>query len=268
MYYSAYLLYLTCSLVIYYQIKKSYPLLVLYKNIAPIQNKMKLLTYNVQRLPFLVFRPCVDIPNMLNKYDIICLQENFTQIFREYKSHNVNCVIPSSSIYKMVSSGLAIYSKYPINYIKFVGFKNLTSVDKYVNKGFVIVEINGIVIVNTHLQATYTFKNSNFNNSNEQLKTILDEVIEYDKVLICGDLNFNLNDFEIDEPYKIICPPTPTHWAKMKSCFDIDSPVYKTGHFPFFFDGGFYKNITIENINTEMDDKYTDHQGVSFDIMS
>ena len=41
--------------------------------------KLKVLTYNIQRLPFM-FRPTIDIKELMKKYDIICLQENYCNI--------------------------------------------------------------------------------------------------------------------------------------------------------------------------------------------
>lgn len=263
-----YLLYLLCVTLIYYNVKKKFPLIVLHKNEGLVKNKIKLITYNVQRLPYIFLRPKIDIKKLIDKYDIVCLQENFCQLFSQYKSFDVNCVIPDCSVYKLVNSGLTVYSKLPLEYVKFVRFNNLTSVDKLSDKGFLIVKVNGIVIVNTHLQATYNLTNElHFQNSYEQVGMIINEVENYDKVIICGDFNIKLNEFKVNEPYKIACPNVPTHWSNMHSFLSGTSATEKNGMVPFILDGAIYKNLEIDNINVELEDKYTDHLGVSFEII-
>ncbi len=253
-------------IIIYYYIKKKFPYYILHNNIPHSKNKLKVLTYNVQRLPFLIFRSSLDINKLLKKYDIICLQENFCRIIENYDTGKVNCIIPECGFFKMVNSGLCIYSKFPIEYINFIRFDNLTSFDNFSDKGFLIVKINNIVIVNTHLQATYDLKNSYMSKSFKQLNLILDTIKNYDRVLICGDLNINLDKLRIEKPYKIFYPKYPSHWSKMNSYLDNTSAIYKRNYLPFYFDGGIYKNINLSNVKNEYDDDSTDHTGVSFDI--
>jgi hypothetical protein len=112
-------------LIFYYNIKKKFPLVVLNRNFNFKKDKLKVLTYNVQRLPYFIFRPIIDITKLLHKYDVICLQENFNQILSNYQSFDVNCIVPKCPFHKIVNSGLTIYSKVPINYIGFEGFNNL-----------------------------------------------------------------------------------------------------------------------------------------------
>lgn len=245
-----------------FKVKENFALSEKNKN---INNEIKVLTYNVQRLPYLI-RPKVDIKKLMNKYDIVCLQENFCNIIGSNKStFGYNCICPGGSIFKLVDSGLSIYSKYHINYIDFVRFNNLKSVDKLSDKGFLIVEINGIIFINTHLQATYNLKNNNFEESNEQLNQIFNYVKKYNKVVICGDINMNIQEFKFDD-YKNICPPYPTHWSKMESFISSTSAIERKGFLPYYYDGGFYKNVVIENISCVKEDEFTDHLGVHFKV--
>jgi exonuclease III len=229
-------------------------------------NEFKVLTYNVQRLPFM-FRPTVDIKRLMDKYDVICLQENFCNIFGSNKiSYGFNCVSPGSAFYKLVDSGLSIYSKFPIQFIEFIRFNNLTSVDKLSDKGFLVVQLNDLIIVNTHLQATYELDKSNFERSYQQLSQIVNYVRKYKKVLICGDINMNIQELPIENTFSKIYPPEPTHWTKMESFLSQTSADQLPGYLPYYYDGGFYKGINVKNIKCTKEDVYTDHLGVTFEI--
>jgi exonuclease III len=253
-------------IIIYYIIKKNFPLFVLHKDLSFNNKVIKVLTYNVQRLPFL-FRPCININDLLNKYDVICLQENYCDLFKQNNSYNVNCVIPKSSIFKIADSGLTIYSKLPIHYIDFIRFENLCSIDRVADKGFLIVQINDFILINTHLQASYNLTdNNNFTKAEEQIKTIINKVKNHNKIIICGDFNYNINEIEIND-FNNICPNVPTHWMQMGSILSKTSATKINNYYPYYFDGALYKNININNINVENYDNYTDHLGVSFDII-
>jgi exonuclease III len=227
------------------------------------KNKIKILTFNCQRLPFL-FRPSVNIENLIKEYDIICLQENFCSIFgiNKYLKKNYNCIYPAGSLFKLVDSGLTIYSKYKIDFIDFICFNNLKSVDKLSDKGFMVIKLKDFFIINTHLQANYT---KTYNNT---AKTQLNTILEYiklnnmEKVLICGDFNINLNELQIPD-YNISIPSIPTHWEKINnSIFNSSSAEEKKDMFPCYFDGYIHKNINMSNISVKKIDKYSDHLGV------
>ena len=228
--------------------------------------KIKVLTYNIQRLPYM-FRPNIDIKKLMEKYDVLCLQENFCNIVGSNKiSFGYHCISPGCPFYKLVDSGLSIYSKFPIKFIEFIRFNNLTSVDKLSDKGFLVVQLNDLIIVNTHLQATYELDKSNFERSYQQLSQIVDYVKKYEKVLICGDINMNIHELDINPEYNKIIPPQPTHWTKMNSILSRTSAEQLPDYLPYYYDGGFYKGINIENIECTKEDVYTDHLGVTFQI--
>ena len=228
--------------------------------------KLKVLTYNIQRLPFM-FRPTMDIKELMKKYDIICLQENYCNILGTNKfTFGYDSISPGCAIYKLVDSGLSIYSKFPIKLIDFIRFTNLTSVDNLSDKGFLVIQLNDLIIVNTHLQATYDLDTNNFERSYEQLSQIFDYVKKYKKVLICGDINMNIHEIKINNNFNKIQTIEPTHWSKMDSYLGQTSSEQLTGYLPYFYDGGFYKNINIDNIRCVKEDVYTDHLGVSFDV--
>jgi len=256
-------------LIVNYVYKKSKR--IVYNNDGIFDDKkkyMKVLTYNVQRMPYM-FRKNIDIKSLMETYDIVCLQENFTSFFGTNKNHfGCNCVIPGCNVFNLRDSGLSIYSKYNITYIDFIPFKILTSVDKYSSKGFLLVQIKDIIFVNTHLQSIY--KESDNEIVMKQLKQILDKCSVFFKVVIVGDFNINLNCFFYDEEtnFDVIKPPIPTHWNKPYEKYNTyASAVPGNNLFPYFYDGGFYKNVKVKNINTERHDMFTDHLGVSFDLI-
>ena len=78
------------------------------------------------------------------------------------------------------------YSKFPIKLIDFIRFTNLTSVDNLSDKGFLVIQLNDLIIVNTHLQATYDLDTDNFERSYEQLSQIFEYVKKYKKVRMIG----------------------------------------------------------------------------------
>ena len=252
-------------IIFYYQINKLFRTFYVYNTFDNINtNEFKILTYNIQRLPYL-FRPELNINNLLESYDIICLQENFCPIFG-FNKVNYTSIIPSSPFYKIVNSGLSIYSKYPIEYIDFVKFDNLKSIDRMSDKGFLVVKILDTYIINTHLQACYNFKEHHINETNHNLHNIIQYCKKYKKVLICGDFNLELNNLIIDDYNKIVTNE-PTHWHSMNSIFNESSATKKDKYYPFYFDGGIYKNLNINNIKTVNHDIYTDHLGVSFNLI-
>jgi exonuclease III len=248
-----------------YKINKLFPYIYIHNTFSTIDtNKLRILTYNVQRLPYM-FRPSINIKKLLESYDIICLQEQFCP-FTGFNREKYNSIIPSSPLHKLVSSGLAIYSNYPIQYIDFIRFNNLKSIDRLSDKGFLIVKINDIYVINTHLQACYNFKEHHTNQTNNNLHKIIEYCKYFNKVLICGDFNLDLHNINIDSYNKIITDE-PTHWHMMNSIFNESSSTEKKGYYPFFFDGGLYKNINIEDTKIVNYDTYTDHLGVSFNIL-
>jgi hypothetical protein len=229
--------------------------------------KIKILTFNCHKIPLYYF-PDVCIHKLISKYDVICLQENFTSILGTNKNHfGYNCVIPGGNILKLIDSGLSIYSKYNITYIDFIPFDNLLSVDKYSSKGFLIVQIKDIIFINTHLQTAYNECDNEI--IMKQIKSILNKCSIFFKVIIVGDFNINLKYFLYENNnFNIIIPKIPTHWNKPYQSYNTySSAVPENNLFPYFYDGGFYRNLDVKNINTKRHDMLTDHLGVSFDLI-
>ena len=128
--------------IFYYKIKQKYFLIENTLNLKT--NKIKILTQNIQRLPY-YFRKNVNIDNIMKKYDILCLQENFCSIIENNKKcFNYNCIIPNGSLFKVIDSGLSVYSKIKLKFIDFIRFNDLISVDKFCDKGFLVFKIYDI----------------------------------------------------------------------------------------------------------------------------
>ena len=232
-------------------------------NIQKDSNELSILTFNTQRLPYLLTRPYVDIKNLIKQYDFICLQENFCFIMGYNHHDDINCIIPSGHVFKILNSGLSIYSKYKMEYIGFVRFNNLKSVDKLSDKGFMIVKIKDLYIINTHLQANYSSNVKSITAIN-QLKLIFKHCKKFKKVLICGDFNLDIRTLKIPGIYKKVIPNKPTHWCKQDTILNISSAEKNLDMKPFYFDGAIYKNINTSNIEVNKIDDCSDHLGVSF----
>lgn len=234
-----------------------------------LNNKIKVLTYNIERIPIYI-RPKVDIDKLMKKYDIVCLQENFCNLIGSNKqSYQYNCIIPKGSFYKLIDSGLSIYSKYPIKYIDFIEFDESSLIESLASKGFLVVQIADFILINTHLQASLNIHNDNSNITLSQLNTILSYIKKhsYHKVLICGDFNLDLKQLSVNG-YNIISTDQPTHYVDYYSYFNPKTSAKPIeGFISFYYDGGIYKNISIGNIKTVINDEYSDHKGVSFNII-
>ena len=225
---------------------------------------LKLLTYNIQRLPYSI-KPNINIEKILSTYDIICFQENFCSLTGSNRdSFGYNCIHPPGSFYKLIDSGLSVYSKYQITFIDFIKFDNLVSVDRLADKGFLVFKINDLYIVNTHLQAVYK-ELDDVEIGLEQLNGIIEYCKDFEKVLICGDFNIDLREINLPK-YGKIQTKIPTHWSLMDGVFNSSSATKKENYLPLFYDGAFYKNIFIGNVKTESFINTTDHLGVSFEV--
>ena len=234
-----------------------------------LDDRIKVLTYNIERIPIYI-RSKIDIDKLMKKYDIVCLQENFCNLIGSNKqSYDYNCVIPKGSLYRLFDSGLSIYSKYPIKYIDFIGFDKTSLIESLAFKGFLVVQIADFILINTHLQASLNIYNDNSNIALSQLKTILAYVKKhnYHKVLICGDFNLDLKQLLVKN-YDKLSTTEPTHYADYYSYLGLKTSAKAIEGFTgFYYDGGLYKDMVVSNIKTVMDDEYSDHKGVSFEII-
>jgi exonuclease III len=228
------------------------------------ENKLRFLTYNIQRLPYF-FRPKLNIINLLDKYDILCFQEDFCPDINinEFKFYNI-IHIGADSHLKLVDSGLTIYSRIPLQFIDFIRFNNLDSVDKLSDKGFLIVKYSDIYIINTHLQASYNLIDGGSNIAKKQFKIIIKYLRKnkISKFIIMGDFNLELD--KLETKYLKLIPKKPTHYTEMSHILNKTSAFPQEGFLPLKIDGAVFNNIVIENSKTVKYDKYTDHIGVSF----
>lgn len=175
------------------------------------QEELSVITWNTYMLPAIARKTnqverAKLIGEQLNQWDhdVVCLQEMFHKRARKkviealkekypyYKRANKN------SLFK-VSSGLVVFSKYPITDHYYEKYKEKTSIEKYAKKGLqrVIIELpNGqkIQVFNTHLQAK----------SNEECKEVRKTQVEQIKnnilpnfpTIFCGDFNIKKDDKE------------------------------------------------------------------------
>jgi len=235
------------------------------KNDLLENNKIKVLTYNIQRLPYL-FNPSINLNNLLENYDIVFLQEDFFPDIEDNFKFNI-CHIGTDNKFKLIDSGISIYSRIPLQYIDFIPFSNLTTVDKLSDKGFLIMKINDIYLINIHLQSSYYENDNNDNVSQNQITQIINYIENnfIKKFIIIGDFNVDIN--LIKTKYSLIIPHSPTHYRKQNSMFYTSAfPI--DDYIKCKYDGAMYNNLNIKNINLNYFDKYTDHLGLSLEILT
>lgn len=234
------------------------------------KKNIKVLTYNIQRLPYLL-RPMVNF-NFLD-YDIICFQECFMDIMNLRNDYfEMNCCIPKSNYLFLIDSGLVILSKFKINYIDFITYKNMKSVDKLAQKGFLVCLINDILIINTHCQACYNKDNKLANIVNKQLEQINNYIEnikhKYKDILVVGDFNKCLTSITDFKGIKLQST-NPTIYDDELGLISKTSPNKKyKNQKPKWLDGGFmYGNLDCKSIKTVQLDNLTDHSGVEMNII-
>ena len=243
-----------------------------------IYSKPSIITYNIQKFPWSL-KTFSNIKNLLKQYSIILLQECFddtfftlTNDFPDYyiyrqKLNNIN----------ILSSGLVIMSKYPINNYSSYHFKNYNpcTLDCLSQKGFLVawVKINNqdICIINTHLQS------SDYNRYDvkaiAQLKEILDYInsingsiingsIINGSFIIGGDFNIDINDLSLTPNlnFSVISPQDPTIYIDFKTGKSISN--HKSGYEGLIFDYFITNKINISNVQT-INNNYSDHNPVS-----
>ena len=211
------------------------------------ESQINILSYNVQRLP-IFFRRDIDINSLIEKYEIICLQEHMSNIRYSIQSYGYNIIHPAAKSYKVVTdSGLTIYSIYQIEFLDFVEYDKSESIDRFADKGFLVVKILDIIVINTHLQAYGShIKYDQFKQLFDYINSKFDKTI---KIIIIGDFNLDLRTM-IVEHFDKISPLESTHFDKE----------------PQFIDGAFYRNLNILYTGLEKMDKLTDHFGVCMQL--
>ena len=269
-------------LIFFWYIKLKYSIigynyLETYKNYKK-RNNINIILYNIGLLPFKIKNLNI-LEKILNNYDIILLQEFFTNLFFNKKNWLLNfcknykyniVAMEESSIFsgKLVDSGLVILSKYPIVKVRKFNFdSNSFSYDTLIQKGFLnaLIQIGNkkISIYNLHNQSFYKkFVNPHFI-QNYQLKKLNDFINTNDKYIIIG------GDFNIESQYmrkhlknmKIYDSKYPTIYIK----YDQNNNEQNTNsekkeyYTPYYLDYFLTKNINMQvksYANTFSDHKY------------
>lgn len=143
--------------------------------------------------------------NMMEKMrdkdiDIFCLQENFKWFgcIGGYSLRNWGIKNGYNYISSKNNSGLVILSRYKVLKVYHECFGNCYLWDYIANKGVLIIElVNGLKILNTHLQADYGY---GFEGKiiDKQLCKIFEIANQNNVDIICGDLNKKIhNDVDV-----------------------------------------------------------------------
>jgi endonuclease/exonuclease/phosphatase family metal-dependent hydrolase len=178
-------------------------------------DELKVLTYNVYALPMVaskISERLAELPNHLNGYDVIMMQEAFAssrtsmlnQLAQQYpyQTH-----IPVGSGYNLFDSGLVIVSRYPIVKTAQLIYPDCTGTDCFADKGVIYAEIikNGKAY---HVTSTHT---ASFDTDEaralrqvqfKQIRQLINQqnIPSFDAVLMGGD--FNVNKFLWPQDYQ------------------------------------------------------------------
>lgn len=233
-------------------------------NINLHEDPVSIVTYNIQKFPWL-FKSFKNIRIMLNKFNIILLQECFDETFE-----SLHTLFPDYNIYRgtlkhinFMNSGLVILSKFPITNYYFHIYQNcnLNTSDCLAEKGFISVDIkinNKIIkIINTHLQSSYNCR------YDEYAFLQFDELSNYVKniktdYVIGGDFNIDVNDLLKNRKIidKIYYPKNNTIFVNFKNG---DSKAHYSYNYTGLIYDYFISNmILVENIGT-IENYYSDH---------
>jgi endonuclease/exonuclease/phosphatase family metal-dependent hydrolase len=264
---------------------------------------LRILTANVQRLPYIPGRPPVDVGRMLRDHDLVCLQEDFqpwqtARASRAAGTPLVSFSFPGGTWRTVLNSGLSVWSRYPVRRLAFERFTNLRSVDQLADKGFLAVSVGGLIVVNTHLQATYDYRDLHYDVAQQQVQQILAWLRHHHRhrpAVVVGDFNFDLpaaraarrpgpaaghghlligaRRIRRSAPPEYIFPAEPTTWSRMDSVFETSSPVHRHGFLPMVCDGAVYEpsqpdrvSVDPSSVRTHRYDPHTDHLAVSFTV--
>ena len=139
----------------------------------------------------------------LINYDIVCMQEAFgvctiytKELIDTMKSHGFQwyCIPQNPSGFKIVDSGLIIFSKIPIIKYEFTPFNKAgEGADKLAEKGFQSIQlINNTNIINTHIQANISPNSLQIQLN--QIKQLAAHLQQPENTIICGDFNIDYYD--------------------------------------------------------------------------
>lgn len=165
--------------------------------------KLKILLWNVWLLPSIITdgrskERAGMISKLLNDFDVVVLNEAFTnkQAIMKDLVHRYKIRTPRT-FYKLLDSGLMVFSKYPIENIHFLPFSNLENWDQLSSKGVIKLTVNfgnsiKLDVYGTHLQAgsreiDHQARLSQVNELNDFIKT--HSHFNIYPIVFCGDLN-------------------------------------------------------------------------------
>jgi len=220
----------------------------------PLSDTVSILSYNMNALPY-KNKDIREIERYILNYDIILLQECFTNIFhskynflkrlgRYYYIYSDEYDLCSL---KLESSGTVILSKFPITDTSFRSFEGLYGFDCLTNKGVMkaTVLVNGqhVDVYNTHFQSDddnipYFCVN--------QLRDFvyINSALNSRPVIIGGD--FNMENIEIGK-FTTILPDECTFEDKKLDMFMI-------------------RGVDVLDVNTRSFNGISDHNAVSMEI--
>lgn len=201
-------------------------------NIKPHQpadnnsNKLSILTYNTQLMPFyagLVNRlnqpsyRAQMIPIYTSQYDVVILQELFDKNHRDKLIAAMNAFYPyhtrvlGNEGANILSGGVMIFSRYPIQNEDSTIFQNCTKDDCLANKGVIYARIakydRTYHVFGTHLQAWDTSEARNVRKQQLiQLKSFIQQknIPVNQPIFIAGDFNFDERSEEFLSALKIL----------------------------------------------------------------
>jgi len=239
-----------------------------------IKNK-RILTYNIQRLPYST-KPLFILKTLIRDHSIVFLQECFCNVFYddiEYHFPEYNIIKGTMSGYRLINSGLVLLSKYPIMHHYFISFSSqhyLTS-DVLAEKGFIVALIQfgmyKIYFINTHLQSSVYFNDDAVALSQWKELFLHVNQLEYPWI-IGGDFNLNYSRIlQHIQPYTIYTTLTPSIYIKYEKDVEMDtSCIYKEGYDGFGFDYFITHRMKLESPIT-IPFTYSDHLPVMSTII-
>jgi len=226
-----------------------------------------MLSYNIQRLP-ISLKPLQSLQYVVRDHSIVLFQECFLHLLYddiEYIFPDYHIIKGTMNGYRLVNSGLAILSKYPVIQHEFIPFKtqHYLSTDVFAEKGFIVALLQigskQVYFINTHLQSN-TIKDD-YSVAIQQW----DQLYKYVSTLkypwiIGGDFNINYSILQpLVSPYQLYAPLTPTIYILYKDEVEqYTSCTYQPGYNSYVFDY-FITNQMELDIPETIPFLYSDH---------